>query len=82
MCVQNQWAFLKVEILNGFKWSISRRVNDDKTKYSETFSGLSLYRMVITKLDHKRKFLKIHLHVHVYIALGLFVILGFTGSNL
>ena len=22
MCVQNQWAFL-----NGFKWSISRRVN-------------------------------------------------------
>ena len=27
MCVQNQWAFLKVEILNGFKWSISRRVN-------------------------------------------------------
>ena len=24
MCVQNQWAFLKVEILNGFKWSISR----------------------------------------------------------
>ena len=24
--VQNQWAFLKVEILNGFKWSISRRV--------------------------------------------------------
>ena len=26
MCVQNQWAFLKVEILNGFKWSISRRV--------------------------------------------------------
>ena len=25
MCVQNQWAFLKVEILNGFKWSISRR---------------------------------------------------------
>ena len=28
MYVQNQWAFLKVEILNGFKWSISRRVND------------------------------------------------------
>ena len=27
MCVQNQWAFLKVEILNGFKWSISRRVD-------------------------------------------------------
>ena len=27
MCVQNQLAFLKVEILNGFKWSISRRVN-------------------------------------------------------
>ena len=27
MCVQNQWAFLKVEILNGFKWSISRRAN-------------------------------------------------------
>ena len=26
MCVHNQWAFLKVEILNGFKWSISRRV--------------------------------------------------------
>ena len=26
MCVQNQWAFLKLEILNGFKWSISRRV--------------------------------------------------------
>ena len=26
-CVRNQWAFLKVEILNGFKWSISRRVN-------------------------------------------------------
>ena len=26
MCVQKQWAFLKVEILNGFKWSISRRV--------------------------------------------------------
>ena len=26
LCVQNQWAFLKVEILNGFKWSISRRV--------------------------------------------------------
>ena len=26
MCVQNQWAFLKVEILNGFKWSFSRRV--------------------------------------------------------
>ena len=26
MCVQNQWAFLKVEILNGFKWSVSRRV--------------------------------------------------------
>ena len=25
MCVQNQWAFLKVEILNGFKWCISRR---------------------------------------------------------
>ena len=23
MCVHNQWAFLKVEILNGFKWSIS-----------------------------------------------------------
>ena len=28
MCVQNQWAFLKVEILNGFKWSISRKVNN------------------------------------------------------
>ena len=33
MCVQNQWAFLKVEILkveilNGFKWSISRRANN------------------------------------------------------
>ena len=27
MCVENQWAFLEVEILNGFKWSISRRVN-------------------------------------------------------
>ena len=27
MCVQNQWVFLKVELLNGFKWSISRRVN-------------------------------------------------------
>ena len=27
MCVQNQWVFLKVKILNGFKWSISRRVN-------------------------------------------------------
>ena len=27
MCVQNQWAFLKVEIFNGFKWSINRRVN-------------------------------------------------------
>ena len=27
VCVQNQWAFLKVHILNGFKWSISRRVN-------------------------------------------------------
>ena len=26
MCVQNQWAFLKVEICNGFKWSISKRV--------------------------------------------------------
>ena len=26
MCVPNQWAFLRVEILNGFKWSISRRV--------------------------------------------------------
>ena len=26
MCVQNQWAFLKVEMLNGFKWSITRRV--------------------------------------------------------
>ena len=23
MCVQNQWAFLKVENFNGFKWSIS-----------------------------------------------------------
>ena len=31
MCVQKQWAFLKVEILNDFKWSItsiSRRVNE------------------------------------------------------
>ena len=28
MCVQNQWACLKVEILNGFKWSVSRRVNE------------------------------------------------------
>ena len=28
MCVQNHWAFLKVEILNGFKWSISRRVKE------------------------------------------------------
>ena len=27
MCVQNQGEFLKVEILNGFKWSIGRRVN-------------------------------------------------------
>ncbi len=27
MCVPNQQAFLKVKILNGFKWSISRRVN-------------------------------------------------------
>ena len=29
MCVQNQWAFFLMEILNGFKWSISRtrRVN-------------------------------------------------------
>ena len=27
MCVQNQWAFLKVETLNGFKWSVRRRVN-------------------------------------------------------
>ena len=26
MCVQNQWAILKVEILKGFKWSISRRI--------------------------------------------------------
>ena len=24
MCVQNQWPFLKVEILNGFKWSITK----------------------------------------------------------
>ena len=31
MCVQNQWAFLKVEILNGFKWCISRRVNGRNT---------------------------------------------------
>ena len=29
MCVQNQWAFLKVEILNGFKWSVGRRVKVD-----------------------------------------------------
>ena len=28
MCVQNQWAFLKVEILNSFKSSVSRRVNE------------------------------------------------------
>ena len=27
MCIQNQWPFWKMEILNGFKWSISRRVN-------------------------------------------------------
>ena len=26
VCVPNQWAFLRVEILNGFKWSISMRV--------------------------------------------------------
>ena len=32
MCVQNQLAFFKVEILNGFKWSISRRVKLDKSK--------------------------------------------------
>ena len=37
MCVQNQWAFLKVEILNGFKWSISRRV-----KYLNFFLNPSL----------------------------------------
>ena len=30
MCVQNQWAFIKVEILNGFKWSISRRVKEKR----------------------------------------------------
>ena len=30
ICVQNQWAFLRVEILNGFKWSIRRRVNIQK----------------------------------------------------
>ena len=35
MCVQNQWPFLKVEILNGFKWStcISRRINVKLTKF-------------------------------------------------
>ena len=31
MCVQTQRAFLKVEILNGFKWSVSRRVNLDNS---------------------------------------------------
>ena len=30
MCVQDQLAFLKVKILNGFQWSISRRVNPRK----------------------------------------------------
>ena len=35
MCVQKQWAFLKVEILNGFKWSISRRVNGAMSSQSE-----------------------------------------------
>ena len=40
MCVQNQWAFLKVEILNGFKWSISRRV---KLLFIELLLCIPLY---------------------------------------
>ena len=32
-------AFLKVKILNGFKWSISRRVKQ-ATQYAETFYSL------------------------------------------
>ena len=41
MCVQNQWAFLKVEILNGFKWSISRRVKRQEHTHSE--EGISFF---------------------------------------
>ena len=52
MCVQNQWAFLKVEILNGFKWSISRRVNVD-----ELFS--CNYDIYDGKIKPKRKYCKI-----------------------
>ena len=37
MCVQNQWAFLKVEILNSFKWSISRRVKGKVQCWQNSF---------------------------------------------
>ena len=43
MCVQNQWAFLKVEILNGFKWSISRRVNPPKSNVKYPCLGYVQY---------------------------------------
>ena len=48
MCVQNQWAFLKVEILNGFKWSISRRANLNniqKLMISKCISGEYILKM-------------------------------------
>ena len=38
MCIQKQWAFLKVEILNGFKWSITetRQACKDPFIYTES----------------------------------------------
>ena len=48
MCVQNQWAFLKVEILNGFKWSISRRVKGTISSWS-TGHGIWVLVFILTQ---------------------------------
>ena len=50
MCVQNQWAFLKEEVLNGFQSSISRRVNEIRKSiviYKMPFSFITAICMYV-----------------------------------
>ena len=58
MCVQNQWAFFKVEILNGFKWSISRRVKENNKCI------IRLFRVYSLKSNSTNGQIKTHTHTH------------------
>ena len=72
MCVQNQWAFLKVEILNGFKWSISRRINNSNTMCGKSVvSNRHLCTMSIACVLADNKMANISLNVGTFIAQNL-----------